>query len=848
MRTDIDSMWRGFRRVAAAVAGAFLAFGAPSAAMNLSPGGTIPSVNAASGPAVPLADGGKAQAVIVLGEAAGQGAKFAAAELQKDLQALSGAEFQIVTEGPSAVTHQALILIGGPEQNHLVKRALGSGSSPFSNLKADGFVLKTSRLDKRPVVIAGGNDDAATMYAVFELLERLGVTFRMTGDVLPAQQSSLVIPALNLREEPAIAQRGFLVEASHHPSITMLSGEDYQRLFDQMAKMKYNYLQFWWFAYQPWLKFSYHGESNLIGDLSSKESGYLNTMYEGFGSRTTDDVVIGKQWFPGRRMAPPELQNVETPDEAFTAAQGLLRGMIHYAKSRHVKIWLVDEMASLPPNLARYTQRIGNLPFEGIFGAYVDPLDPAEREVQVSRLKALTDTYPEAEGYYLNFPEVYYRLDSSKDLDFFAQPQQQALFQELRSSMIPWDTRWVNSREQMVNSSLGYFDLFKYLLAKRDEVAPKAKLGLMTVGRGYLLPPFDKLLPKDVPFATFDTGGPCGYGTPAGMPMSYFGGMGQRMTIDSPYLDDDCDILGMQFNVWVYTEKDRIYTDGVKNGLKGVAPWMVQPRGTEANSTFLAWADWNPQLTREGFYKDYSERLYGPGGAPDMYRAYLTLEANKAYLTQGQVEDYPTTMGCCGPLGEVNTAYQYSLQDNPFDGPTIPAWKQVIATAPVEITTFEHSISLLNDALARMHAAEPKVAPQGKHELAYLISRTEAYRDDMRAQIAERQGFLAFDRAFRERNSVDQAQFVRNLEASLQQFSAACDQARVATTEYARIIDYPSDFEALYHLNVGTVLGFDLVHQWMKTIVDFHEGKPYAQHVPFEKIFTQAVHTAKYKF
>jgi hypothetical protein len=363
--------------------------------------------------------------------------------------------------------------------------------------------------------------------------------------------------------------------------------------------------------------------------------------------------------------------------------------------------------------------------------------------------------------------------------------------------MIPWDTRWVNSREQMVNSSLGYFDLFKYLLAKRDEVAPNAKLGLMTVGRGYVLPPFDKLLPKDVPFATFDTGGPCGYGTPAGMPMSYFGGMGRRMTIDSPYLDDDCDILGLQFNVWVYTQKDRIFTEGVKNGLKGVAPWMVQPRGTEANSTFLAEADWNPKLTREEFYKDYSGRLYGPGSAPDMYQAYMTLESNKAYLTQGRVEDYPTTMQCCGPLHEVEVAYQYSLQDNPFDGPTVPAWKQVIATAPVEVTTFEHSISLLNDALASMHAAEPKVAPQGKHELAYLTARPEGYRDDMRAQIAERQAFLAFDRAFRERNTVDHAQFVRDLDANLQQFSTACEQARVATTEYAQIIDYPSDLEAL---------------------------------------------------
>jgi len=393
----------------------------------------------------------------------------------------------------------------------------------------------------------------------------------------------------------------------------------------------------------------------------------------------------------------------------------------------------------------------------------------------------------------------------------------------------------------MVNSSLGYFDLFKYLLAKRDEVAPKAKLGLMTVGRGYVLPLFDKVLPKDIPFSTSDTGGPCAYGTPAGMPMSYFGGMGERVRIDIPYLDDDCDIVAQQFNVWVYTQKDRIFTDGVKNGLTGVAPWMAQPRGTEASSSFLAEADWNPQLTREEFYKDYSARLFGPSAAPDMYQAFMTLETKKAYLTQGQFEDYPSTMQCCGALPVVSLAHNYSLQDNPFDGPEGPEWEQFIVRAPVDIGLFEHSIALDEDALASLHAAEHKVAPQGKHELAYLISRAESNRDAMRAQITERKAFLAFDRAFRERNAVSHTQFVADLEASLQLFADAREQAQIATTKYAQIIDFTSDLEALYHLNVSTDLGLDLVYQWMKTIVDFHRGKLYTNHVPFEKLFTEDV-------
>ena len=796
--------------------------------------------------AVPLAEGGQARAVIVLPKAASESTQWAVSELQRDLRALSGVEIPVTPEDqlPANGEAQSWILIGGPGENARVKEAVGKGLSGFGGLKNDGFVVKTLRLGKRPVVVAGGDSDAGTMYAVFELLTQLGVTFRLTGDILAERQPSLSIPALSLRREPNIEQRGFLVEA-HRASIAVLGYEDWTRLFDQMAKMKYNRFNFWWFGFEPYLKYSFRGEANQLGDISTKASGYINSMYEGFGSRTTDDVVIGKESFPGQRLAPPELQHVETPEEAFAAAQDLLRRMIHYASGRHVKVWLVDEMGSLPPNLARYSKRLGPLPFQLVFGTFADPLDPVNREIQANRLKAMIDTYPEAGGYFLNFPELYYPLNSTNDLDFFAQPQQQALFEELRTLMVPWGLRWVGSREEMINNSLGFIDLFKYLLAKKDEFAPHAHLGVMTLGRGYVMPLLDKMLPKDIPFATQDTGGPCGYGIAGGMPMSYFGGMGERARIASPYLDDDCDILGRQFNLWVYTQTDRMYTDGIKNGMTGIMPWVAQPRGTEATSNFLAEADWNPQLTREEFYKDYSARLFGPSAAPDMYRAFMTLEENKEYLNKGQIDHYPSTMKCCDPQVAVGLAYQFSKQEDPYDGPKGPWWDGFILNAPVENSTFEHSIALLDAALARMQAAEPKAAPQGKRELDYLISRTETYRDDMRAQILERQGFLAFDRAFRERDSVSQTQFVRDLEASLPQFGAAYDQARIATTEYARIIDYPSDLEDLYHLNVGTVLGFDLVRQWMETIVNFHKGKPYAKHVPFEKIFPEDVHNTE---
>jgi hypothetical protein len=87
-------------------------------------------------------------------------------------------------------------------------------------------------------------------------------------------------------------------------------------------------------------------------------------------------------------------------------------------------------------------------------------------------------------------------------------------------------------------------------------------------------------------------------------------------------------------------------------------------------------------------------------------------------------------------------------------------------------------------------------------------------------------------------STVRHEQFVGGLEARLKLFDQACQQAKVATTEYAQIIiDHPSDLETLYSLNVGTLMGFDLIRQWMQKIVNFNEGKPYTEHVPFERLF-----------
>lgn len=788
---------------------------------------------------IAVANASKSEASIVVGETAGDLSRYAATELQKYLRLLSGVQVQILNESQvsSRPPRESLILIGGPDTNKTVRTAAQARFVDFGGLKPEGFVIKTGLLKSHPTVIVGGNDDASNLYGVYDLIEHLGVTFQLTGDIIPPKADVLVIPALDLRKEPAFPRRGFLLPDGGYENLTMFSYQDYTNLLDQMAKMKFNYMQFWWFSFEPWLKYGYKGEPMGMGDVSTKESGYLTWAHEGFGSRTTDDVLIGKEKFKGRRIAPPEMQQVETPQQAFESAQDLLRRIIRYARSRGIKVWPAVELASLPPNLARYCERLFELPFNRIFGTFVHPLDPVNREIQVNRFKALVETYPEAEGYFFVFGEVYPELNNEKHHAFFV--QQRPTFHDLRQLRGPWIIDIPQSSDRVVDSNIAFTDLFKFLMTERDETAPKVKIGVMGIGRGYALPLLDKMLPKDIPFTDMESSG---VWTPGGVPMEDFGGMGDRERTLEPRVDDDVNMMGMQFNVKQYSTQDRIFSDGVKYGLTGHAGQLNRARGTETNTRFLAEAAWSPMLTAEDFYRTYSQRLFGEQAAPAMYKAYMALEENEAWL--GYNKYGYSTMNCCGSLEEVSRAYEYSRQDNPFDGPTGVPWQSFISGSPDVINRFEGSIRLLNQALDSMHAALPAVLPQGKYELGYMINRTESYRDYIQSLITIRKAYLDFDQTFRSRTQMSQEQFVASLDKSLSEFDLANQQVQAATRRYTEIIDHPSDLGVLYHLNARAVLGFDLTRQWMRNIVNFHKGKSYLDHVPFERLFSPDLHTA----
>jgi hypothetical protein len=772
-----------------------------------------------------LVQGRQPRAVIVLDDNAVPFYHFLAGELNHYVSSITGTSLRVTSASQADGPESLQILVGGPDANSLVRQAVEKKLASFAGLKSDDFLLWQVRRGGRDALLVGGNNEASTMYAVYELVHRLGVTFLLAKDILPEHSADLTLPALQVRVQTPFTRRGLFI-SNIYPNRGMMDLSEVKFMLDQMARLKMNYLQFFWFEHEPWIDFSYRGEHKLLGDATGPESGYLTWRYN-YGSYLVKDLAVGRELFQGRKkIAPAEFQQVETPGEAFRIAKQFLNEIIRYAGTRKIKVWLCIDPTTLPGNLARYARRATNLelPFHPILGTHMCPADPVLYQINESRLKALAETYPEAEGYFLYIPELYPNCPDEQDRTLLL--SQREKFEGLLSLWAPY-TSYERDPSIVLDSNIGSLHIVQEVLNARDRVAPGARVGIGGIGRGYVLPFMDRLFTKNVPFTDMESRA---IWTPTGVPMGYFGGMGERERTLVPRMDDDSDMFGMQFNLNLYY-KDRMLEGSLENGVSGFAGQLNRPRGTEQNYLYLAEGSWNPHLTPKEFYADYALRVFGQAAQKEMIAAFDTLEENEEYLGWTGRDNF----GCCGVIPEVAMAYRLYRQPNPFDGPV--GWNQFISTSHDQVRYFSHSVELLDRALESLNRASEQAAPHGRQELSYLRNKTESYALLLKTLITARRAYITFDAAFRLRKTPAEPEFIRKLDESMALFSEARQLGRKTTEKFAEVNDHPSDLGVLYRANLFLVTGLELVEQTMQGIDAYHHGREYTRPVAWSKIY-----------
>ena len=192
---------------------------------------------------------------IVLGPEAPELEVFAAHELGRYLRELYGIQPELVRA--LGTGSRLSILLGSPQTNPAFQRI--SGHHTWPRVSDQGIVLKRVSGADREMLILGGGSPAATLWAVYELVERSGVRFLLEKDVFPEVAEPFPPRQLDLVREPRFRFRSYRAINNLATSLIFYGMKDYRHLIDQLAKMKFNVLYVQIYPHQPFVHYQMRG-------------------------------------------------------------------------------------------------------------------------------------------------------------------------------------------------------------------------------------------------------------------------------------------------------------------------------------------------------------------------------------------------------------------------------------------------------------------------------------------------------------------------------------------------------------------------------------------------------------
>ena len=687
-----------------------------------------------------------------------------------------------------------LIVLGGPQANPLAAAADQKQLARFAGLKPDGFVLKRIDLGGVPVLLAGGNDEAATMYAVYELLERLGIVFQLTNDIIPQPKPDLAMPALELRMEPAFKDRGM---HCWHQIRWYMGLADFRREIDQLAKLKMNVFQFYWGMGGPWVEFSYNGKAADV--FGVQESGFV--AWPG-ASGTAKTVVVGRECFPADGyMGPPEFAKVQNQQEAHRTARDFLRELIRYAHSRKVQVWLATgEIPFVPANLIPpHAKRMQSF----YCGVAIPHGEPAVLDIYEAALRSMIETYPEADRYWVCSGEESAFVPTDD-------PQTQALIREhsaLRSLLPKNSPAWMDNNVADVV-------LADKLVRRIKARHPTAKLGIELIFRGGQLRALDATLPKDVALLNM-------VNWPGETAMSDFDKIQNRDLAVWPRITDDGCELNIQLNALMY-DSDKVISDGVRYGLSGVLGQLNKGRGAEQSAQYIAEGAWNPAIDCPSFYRRYLGRLYGPEALDLVQKAFLLLEENEKTLGWRGRRGLMSTWSASCRMGAGLRSVNFRDEKLKIDRAELD---KAISAAEAERTFWDGRAVHCGQALGLLRQARSKVPAGSRDELDYVIYKTENFVTVFQELAAVQEAKAAFDRALLARSDGNPGEASKQLElcrTALDRAGRLVRQAAEQMIPYARID--PTERHILWIFNKA-IPSHDATQRYLADVVAVHKAQ-----------------------
>ncbi|MGH9511407.1 MAG: hypothetical protein ACRD2U_04655 [Terriglobales bacterium] len=676
--------------------------------------------------------------------------RFAAHELCGYLEKLFNIR-AFPTRNPSGFA-DASFLIGSPETNALVKQV--AEKKAFPEVSDQGIVLRRTEFAAHPALIVGGGSPKATLWAVYELVQRWGVRYLVDRDVLPEQMDTFKVPDLDVIMEPAFRVRA-------HPTIQdyASSGEswgmaDFRPLIDQLAKMKFNRLNIFAFGYQPYLDWQYGG--------IQRSSAHL--WYDQHFPITPD--MVGRELFGnGKEFWNPDLPYNSSYEELVSAGEREMHRLIAYAHERGMDAAISAPTTDFPPEFAPLLEggmKSLQLAVRPGPGTPID--DPNLFGLSRAVLRATVNTYPEADIVEITMPEetqwlANYRqawdtLNAKYGIDQIRSLQDVLNAAEHRKGSVRWPgTRGLNQAKADI-VALAYYDrLLRDPDLLKNTLHPDMKF-LYAEPAEELFPLLGRILPVGWEVSAM----------PENQPEHFLPRAEVLQTLPTKQipgimdvtLDDDVVGVVPQFRPTILRQ---VLQELHRRGWTGFTARERFPGDHDAILAYLSRAGWDSTATPDAITQDLMRHICGEACADDMQTALREVEAATLNVATNK-----TDFGYYVPR---------MVMKFWVPGPT-----------PAYLTEVQNQYRRALDAAKR---AQAKANPEGKWYADYWVGRLEFALGY--ANTADAVGRAAT------------AEAANNHSECVKQTEIALQTIRDATDAYSRVVRTRSDVGAIAELN-----------------------------------------------
>lgn len=486
-----------------------------------------------------------------------------------------------------------------------IKDASSANTITFSIDRTLGEQEFRLRSDGQSMVISGGSD-VAVLYGAYAFAEKIGIRFRIDGDVIPDKKVPFSMPELDETQRPLFSLRGLLPFHDFPEGPDWWTRDDWKLIAGQVAKMRMNFIGLHTYPFknvdlgpEPTVWVGLPEDVNADGavKMADKSSWYSTSKFMPYGCYAPGQT--GSFSFGASRLFPADYYGPEInrPDE------------IPFPKTPEACVDLINRTGEMLNDVFSDARKLGIKTAVGT----ESPLDIPDAVLPRLMTMGLD---PDDRG--------------------TVQKLYEGMFRRIKLTY-PIDYYWIWGHEGEIDDNRFALNINCARDALKKVEAPFS-LGLCGWGwtAGHF-PSFDKKFPKDVFFSAINH-------NVGNTPVSpNFKGLDERLKFAIPWAEDDPNLTSLQFLVgrmrrdaldaFAY-ECDGLFclhwrTRVISMNIEAVAQsgWKIENGEhavTDPNS-----ADSLPRsLASEDFYRDWSLSHFGPEAAEDIEAIFTRLDGN----------------------------------------------------------------------------------------------------------------------------------------------------------------------------------------------------------------------------